>query len=61
MEGVYDDPNRFMRVDEIAKFAGISRKTLERLFKAGVIKRRHLSARCAGALRKDVLAYVEAR
>ena len=55
------DPDRFMRVSEVAAFLNISRKTLERLFTAGAIKRRHLSARCAGAMRRDVLAYLDQR
>jgi predicted DNA-binding transcriptional regulator AlpA len=61
MDHPVDDLNRFMRINEIAKFLGVSRETLERLFNAGTIKRRHLSARCAGAMRRDVLAYLESR
>ena len=53
------DPDQFLRVKQVAGLLNVSRRTVERLFESGAIKRRHLSARCAGAIRRDVIAYVE--
>jgi Mn-dependent DtxR family transcriptional regulator len=55
------DPDEFLRTDDIAELLKVSRKTVERLYSSGAIRRRHLSARCAGAMRKDVIAYLETR
>jgi hypothetical protein len=55
------DPDEFLRTNDIAKLLKVSKKTVERLYRSGEIRRRHLSARCAGAMRRDVVAYLEAR
>jgi Mn-dependent DtxR family transcriptional regulator len=55
------DPDEFLRTDDIAELLKVSRKTVERLYRSGAVRRRHLSARCAGAMRKDVIAYLETR
>jgi hypothetical protein len=56
-----NDPDEFLRTNDIAQLLKVSRKTVERLYRSGEIRRRHLSARCAGAMRRDVVAYLEQR
>jgi predicted DNA-binding transcriptional regulator AlpA len=55
------DDNEFLRIPEILQLLKVSRRTLDRIFARDELKKRHLGVRCAGALRKDVIAYLEAR
>jgi predicted DNA-binding transcriptional regulator AlpA len=55
------DDNEFLRIPEIMAWLKVSRRTLDRIFATGKLRKRHIGLRCAGALRKDVIAYLQAR